>query len=78
MRTTLENNLAFGLRQHGSKYGAVKLTLTGDYTVTVDGPTLHFLNGGSSDRNVALPTLSEYGGQLYFIINEGANLAKFR
>lgn len=71
MRTTLEDNQAFGVRHYSAKYASVNQTLVGDYTILADGPTIHVLNPGGSTRNINLPALTEYGGQLYLITNVG-------
>lgn len=69
MRSNLEDNNAFGLQLKSGMLGSVAKTLTGDITLPVKGPLLHFFNGGLSNRTITLPAVDE--GQFLTIFNTG-------
>lgn len=71
MRTTLENNRAFGQRLHQTKYSITRQTLTGVYVLSAESSTFQFLNPGGVARTVFLPPYTAEGGALYWICNTG-------
>lgn len=71
MRSTLENNLAYRLRQHSPEFSTVRMTLTGTFVIPDEGSPFQFLDAGGSARTVFLPPLVPAGGQLYIIANVG-------
>ena len=66
------NEAPFQVRKHIALLKGVNIeTITGDKTLTLSDSTYQILNGGASDRDVALP--AETDGISFWITNSGAS-----
>lgn len=72
MRTNLENSLLYQPKIFAAKHNHVALTLIGTYQIPANGPSVYFLNGGSSTRIILLPAISSDAGQSILIANTGS------
>ncbi len=71
MRSNLDDNKGQKLDISSLRFGTTRQAISGTYTIPADGPILHFLDGGASDRDVVLPALKR--GAVYAVINYGAS-----
>jgi hypothetical protein len=65
VRSNLENNLAYGLKQWGGQWAGVYATLDGAYTITPDRANVFFFDPDGSNKMVVLP---EWANGRYLII----------
>lgn len=71
MRTELEDNPALKLALTAPSYNSIRQTLTGNFAIRSDGPTILGLNPGGADRIVSLPAPKPNRGQIFYVTHIG-------